>query len=69
MGKMKNNVPIWEKYLLSIDEAAQYFHIGENRLRELIAESPDANYILMNGKRVLIKRKLFEEYLDYAAAV
>ena len=30
-------VPLWEKYLLTIEEAAVYFGIGENRLRELAA--------------------------------
>ena len=27
-----DNVPIWEKYTLTIEEAAQYFQIGENKL-------------------------------------
>ena len=31
-------VPIWEKYALTIAEAARYFGIGENRIRELIKE-------------------------------
>ena len=26
------DVPIWEKYTLTIDEAAKYFRIGENKL-------------------------------------
>ena len=26
---MNKNVPIWEKYALTIREAAEYFHIGE----------------------------------------
>ena len=25
------DVPIWEKYTLTIDEAAKYFRIGENK--------------------------------------
>ena len=28
------DVPIWEKYTLTIDEAAKYFRIGENKLRK-----------------------------------
>ena len=69
MAALRTEVPIWEKYLLSIEEAAQYFHIGENRLREIVAENPTANFHIQNGKRVLIKRKLFEQYIDYAEAV
>lgn len=57
-------VPVWEKYTLSIDEAAAYFRIGENKLRKIIAENPDADFILWNGTRAQIKRKKFEEYID-----
>ena len=32
----KENVPIWQKYTLSIEEAAEYFRIGQGRLRELV---------------------------------
>lgn len=34
-----NEVPIWEKYTLTIAEAAQYFRIGENKLRKLAEEN------------------------------
>ena len=32
---MKYEVPIWEKYCLTLDEAAAYFGIGINKLREI----------------------------------
>ncbi len=66
---MKNEVPIWEKYTLSIEEAAEYFRIGQKRLRQIVAEHPDADFVLMNGNRIQIKRKLFEQYIDVATAV
>lgn len=59
-----NKVPVWEKYALSIPEAAQYFGIGENKLRSIIEQSPDANFVLRNGVKVLVKRAKFEEYVD-----
>ena len=31
-------VPIWEKYMLTVDEAVQYFGIGEKKIRMLISE-------------------------------
>ena len=62
-------VPIWKKYLLNIDEAALYFHIGQKRLRQIVAENPCADFLLTVGNRVLIKRKLFEQYIDLATAV
>lgn len=52
-------IPVWEKYTLSIEEAAAYFRIGENKLRQLIAENPNADYILWNGTRAQIKRKIW----------
>ena len=29
------DMPIWEKYTLTIEEAAKYFRIGENKPRKL----------------------------------
>ena len=57
---MIKQVPIWEKYTLSIEEAAAYFRIGENKLRKIVDENKDANFILWNGNRPQIKRILFE---------
>ena len=57
-------VPVWEKYTLSIEEAAAYFRVGENKLRKIIAETPDADFVLWNGTRAQIKRMLFEKYID-----
>lgn len=62
-------VPVWQKYTLSIEEAAEYFRIGRRRLRQIIAENPDADFILQKGNHVQIKRRLFEEFVDSATAV
>ena len=32
---MDKDVPIWEKYTLTVEEAARYFRIGENKLRRM----------------------------------
>ena len=32
------DVPIWEKYTLTIEEASKYFRIGENKLLVALAE-------------------------------
>ncbi len=58
----EKNIPISEKYLLSISEAAAYFNIGEKRLRRLAED--DNRFAIMNGNRYLIIRKRFEEYID-----
>ena len=58
------NVPVWEKYTLTIEEAAAYFRIGEHKLRNLVNENKNADYILWNGNRVQIKRAKFERFVD-----
>lgn len=57
-------VPISEKYTLTIKEASRYFNIGENKLRRLAAENHTANWVILNGNRILIKRKQLEKLLD-----
>ena len=68
MEKIKN-IPIWEKYTMTIDEAAVYFRVGENKIRKIISEQPDAECVLWNGNRPQIKRKKFEEFIDKTNAV
>lgn len=62
--KAAKEVPIWKKYTLSVDEAALYFRIGKDKLRKLLNEKPDADFVLWNGTRAQIKRRKFEEYID-----
>ncbi|MDE6640472.1 MAG: helix-turn-helix domain-containing protein [Acetatifactor sp.] len=69
VGNSESKVPLWEKYILTIQEAAEYFHIGEKKLRKLVEEKANADFVIMNGNRAMIKRKLFEKYLDESASV
>ena len=62
-------IPYWEKYMLTLLEAAEYFHIGEKKMRQIVDENMDANFLLTSGNRVIIKRKLFEEYLNAASVI
>ena len=57
-------VPIWERYTLTIEEAAKYFRIGENKLRRVAEENKNAGWLIMNGNRIQIKRKQFEKVID-----
>ena len=67
MGKgylMNNNdIPVWEKYTLTIEEASKYFRIGENKLRRLAEENKDAGWLIMNGNRIQIKHPKILHYL------
>ena len=62
MGEEKRLVPVWEKELLSVKEAAAYFGIGENKLREL-TDNPDCQSVLWVGSKRLIKREKMKKYL------
>ena len=64
-----NEIPYWEKYMLTLREAAEYFHIGEKKMRQIVDDNMDANFLLESGNRIMIKRKLFEEYLDRATVI
>lgn len=57
-------VPVWEKYMLTIREAADYFGIGEHKLRDLLDKNVEMSLSVWNGNRQLIRRKKLEEFLD-----
>lgn len=63
------DIPIENKYVLTIEEAAMYFRVGEHRLRRLVAENPSAPYFLNVGNRTLIKRVIFEKYIDKISSI
>ena len=65
---MKHGVPIWEKANLTLEEAAACFGVGQNRLREL-TEDEQCKFVLFAGTRRLIKRRLFEQYLEQAYSI
>ena len=54
----QTDIPIWERYTLTIEEASKYFRIGENKLRRLAEENKNANWLIMNGNRILVYDKI-----------
>ena len=58
------DVPVWKKYTLTIEEASRYFRIGENKLRRLAEQNRHADWLIMNGNRIQIKRRQFEQVID-----
>lgn len=59
----RNEVPIWCKSNLTVEEAAAYFNIGIKKIREL-SEAVNCPYVLFIGTKRLIKRIKFEQFLD-----
>ncbi|MBE7006575.1 MAG: transposase [Ruminococcaceae bacterium] len=65
---MKNDVPVWEKANLTLEEAAAYSNIGINRLRE-ISNEQNCPFVLWVGSKRLIKRKPFESFLEKSYSI
>ena len=61
-------VSLWEKANLSMEEAAAYFGIGINKLREMTNED-NCPFVLWNGSKRMIKRKAFEKFLEAAYSI
>ena len=57
----KEIIPVWERYVLTITEASNYYHIRENKLRMLAEEHIKEDFIIMNGNRELFKRLKFQK--------
>ena len=58
-----NDIRIAEKAFLTLKEAASYFNIGQDKIRQLTDER-DCTFVLFNGNKRLIKRELMEGYLN-----
>lgn len=62
-------IPIWKRYLLSVTEAAQFYHIGEKRLRQIVDIHPNGEFYLLVGNKVLFKKEKFEQFLAESTAI
>lgn len=56
-------VPIWEKSNLTLEETAAYSGVGINRIREM-TNNEDCPFVLWVGKKRLIKRRVFDKYIE-----
>lgn len=61
-------VPIWEKVLLTKEEACAYSNIGLNKMNEMMGD-PMCSFVLHIGKRRLVKRKEFEKFIEKSLEV
>lgn len=56
-------IPIPQKAVLSIREAAAYTNIGINKIDRLL-RTPNCPFVLFVGTKKLVKRKEFEDFLS-----
>ena len=64
----KDRVPLWEKSNLTLEEAAAYCGIGINKLRTL-SDDENCPFVLWVGNKRLIKRRLFDQYIEQAYSI
>ena len=60
-------VPVWEKAMLTVDEAVAYSGIGRDKLIELAER--ESNLILWVGSKRLFKRKKLDEIIENAHSI
>lgn len=61
--KEQERVPICQKVTLTVKEAAEYSNIGMNKLENLL-RTPRCPFVLYVGKKKLVKRREFEQYIS-----
>ena len=58
-----NEVPLWERFALTIPEAAKLTGIGQNTLLAL-AKMPRCPFVLYVGRKRMVKREKLMTYLN-----
>lgn len=59
----KSEVLYNQRLCISIEEAAEYSMIGEQRLRKIIEDDHSLEWVLHIGNRTRIKRPQFEKWV------
>ena len=61
-------VPLWKKMNLTMEEASVYSGIGLNTIRDL-TNDPNCDFVLWVGTHRLLKRKMFEQFIERTNAI
>lgn len=56
-------IPFGENANLTLEEAAAYFSIGQQKLRDL-TDNEDCDFVLWIGSKRLIKKNKFLKYIE-----
>lgn len=59
----KNQVPIWHKSNLTVEEAVAYSGIGREKLKS-ISNDESCPFVLWVGSKRMFKRRMLDEYLE-----
>lgn len=63
MNELKYDVPLYHRPILTVEEATFYSGIGNKKIYAL-TEMDNCPFVIWIGRRRVIKRKLFVEYLE-----
>jgi len=63
MVESAERVPIAQKYMLTLNEAASYFGIGVKKLCQLTDED-NCEFVIWNGSKRMIKRAACEKFFE-----
>lgn len=66
--KLETEIPLWHKLTLSIDEAVIYSGIGKAKLYEM-TNKEDCPFVLWIGNRRVVKRRVFDEYIEKSFSI
>ena len=58
---MRKNVPVWEKAMLTLEEASDYTGIGLQKLRDLSSDE-QCDSVLWNGSKRMFKRRKLVDF-------
>ena len=61
-------VPVWEKTLLTVEEASAYTGVGTTKLRRL-SDYDDCKFVLWIGNKRMFKRSKLVEFLENEFAI
>ncbi len=67
-GNNRPTIPASEKIALSIKEASEYSNIGINKIEDLLKD-PRCKFVLYVGKKKLVKRKEFEQFISESVEI
>lgn len=61
----KFEIPFWLKQNMTVKETVAYSGVGETTIRNLLKQR-NCPFLLMVGKKQLVKRKAFDDYIEKA---
>ena len=61
-------VPVWEKVMLTVEEASAYSGIGTSKLREL-SDYEDCKFVLWVGNKRMFKRERLMKFLENEVSI